>query len=643
VALLALALITLAVGATYWGGIDAAFVYDDGPNIRDNPHIQSLSPLHEALSIPLWGSGLTVDGRPVLSASFALNRHFAGPGPIGYRLVNIAIHIVAAWLLFAIVRHTLNALGGRTRRRASFMALAVALIWAVHPLHTESVTYLVQRCESLAGMLVLLSLYAAIRSFVGRHTWAWYAGAVVGALLAAGTKETAAVIPVLVLLYDAAFCSGSFRRALARHGWLYGLLLSSWVAVAALVILTPESRIADLQSVGPLTYLLTQPGVILHYLRLAFWPHPLVIDYSWPAAVTLAAVAVPLLLLALVLGGALFGWRRRKGMAFLVVAFFIMLAPSSGLFPTRQFVQEHRMYLALIPVVCLAVMTVEAGLGKLNRHTQPRVMLWTQVALVLAALLPLAVRTAARNTDYQTEIVLWSRTLRDRPQSYRAHNNLGGLLDAAGNPGRAIFHFREAVALNPEYATAHYNWGNALVALGNLVAAEVHYRRALAIRPAYDMAHTNLGNLLAKRGEEEEAITHFRAALKLNPKRAETHFNLANVLVKQRKHAEALTHYQRTVTIDPGYASAHRNYGITLVATGRLDEAISHLRRATDLQPDDPAAHLSLGATLLQQGDLRGAETSLRRALFLDPSLFLAQNLLLKVHSGTEEPARNPD
>jgi len=252
-------LIILAGVLAYWNSFDGVFLYDDIESIRDNPHIRQLWPLSEAMSLPLWGGGMSLDGRPLLSLSLALNHALLGPEPWGYHLVNLLIHIAAGLLLFGIVRRTLGLPRFRERyaaspgshgdphpgplpegegvSRATWLAFAIAAIWLVHPLQTESVTYIVQRAESLMGMLFLLTVYCAIRGFTinpcaaapkdwrppdspslgGRQSFGaasrWYLASILACALGMGVKEVMFSAPLVVLLYDYVFISG---RALAE-------------------------------------------------------------------------------------------------------------------------------------------------------------------------------------------------------------------------------------------------------------------------------------------------------------------------------------------------------------------------------------------------------------------------------------------
>ena len=211
-------------------------------------------------------------------------------GTFAYHATNLGLHILAALTLFGIVRRTLllPRMQPRFAAAAAPLALAVALLWSLHPLQTNAVTYSVQRYESMMGLFYLLAVYGIVRTAGSGHPRLWAGATVLSALLSMGCKEVGASIPLIVLLYDRTFLAGSFREALRRRRGMYLGLLGVWVAFALLQAATLRRNWAG----GALPfawweYARSQPGVVLHYLRLAFWPHPLVLDYAWPLAAEL--------------------------------------------------------------------------------------------------------------------------------------------------------------------------------------------------------------------------------------------------------------------------------------------------------------------------------------------------------------------
>ena len=362
--ILCVAVILVATAAAYSMSLGGAFLYDDVDSIPGNPSLRHLS---SALAPP---NGVTVSGRPVVNLSFAINYAVSGTGVRGYHALNLAIHAAAALLLFGIVRRTLAtpAAGSRSAPECLALALAVALLWSVHPLQTESVAYVVQRAESLMGLFYLLTLYAFIRfasTAPGRVAWA--ALSIVSCLLGMGTKEVMATAPMIVLLYDRAFVSGSFRETWDRRKALYLCLATCWVPLAVLVVHAGgRGGSAGFGSGVPWwAYMLTQFKAIALYLRLSLWPRHLVGDYGrileghWVVVALCAGVVLSLVVATWAL------LRRNSPLGFIGAWFLLILAPTSSVIPvSTEIIAEHRMYLPLAAVVTLGVLALSAVLGR---------------------------------------------------------------------------------------------------------------------------------------------------------------------------------------------------------------------------------------------------------------------------------------
>ncbi len=268
----------------YSNSFTGSFIYDDAPSILGNPTIRHLWPIWQPLSPPHKG-GITVEGRPLVNLSLAVNYALGGLDVWGYHALNLAIHLLAGLTLLGIVRRTL--LQPKLRERfgaaANELALAVAVLWVVHPLQTESVTYIVQRAESLMGLFYLLTLYCFIRGAESPRPRAWYSLCVTACALGMASKEVMVSVPLMVLLYDRTFVSGSLREVWRQRWPLYLALASTWILLGYLMFFTGSFGNAVINAkengIAWWKYLLTEPGVILYYLRLAAWPYPLCFDY----------------------------------------------------------------------------------------------------------------------------------------------------------------------------------------------------------------------------------------------------------------------------------------------------------------------------------------------------------------------------
>ena len=539
---LAAGLIVLAAIMAYSNSLRCAFVFDDDIEIINSASIRHLWPIRDVFVVQNEGR-TALHGRPVANLLVALNYAAVGLEPHNYHLTNLLVHILAGLTLFGLVRRTLllPSLGERFAAAAMPLALATALVWIVHPLGTAAVTYITQRYESMMGLFYLLALYSVLRCGTSAHPHRWAAAAVAASLLGMGCKEVAVSIPLGILLYDRAFLAGSFREALRRRWGMYVGLASTWAAFAVLFAFS-YSRTSWAGYGLPISwieYARSQFGVILHYLRLAFWPWPLVLDYAWPVART----AVEIVPGAVVIGGlvaatayALIRWPK---WGFLGAWFFLILAPTSTVMPLADLAFEYRMYLPLAALISGAVVGgYLAGEWLVRRRivSLPR----SQViggALVIFASIAFGILTFQRNVDYQSELSIWGDTVAKAPHNERAQYNFGHALAGCGRTDEAIDHYEIALRIAPNDSQAHNNMGVALAKRGQIDESIVHFRRALELKPDYAGAHNNLGTALTRQGQVDEAIPHFRKALEIKPDFGEARRNLTAAL-GMKEHAK---------------------------------------------------------------------------------------------------------
>jgi Flp pilus assembly protein TadD len=605
------ALIVLAGCAAYWNSFQGAFVFDDMDAIVDNPTIRSLWPPGPVFSPPQEGSPVT--GRPVVNLTLAVNYALGGTEPWGYHAVNLAIHILAGLVLFAIVRRTLTLpqLQNRLGARSTELALAVAMIWLVHPLQTESVTYVCQRAESLAGLLYLATMYCCLRAFQTDKGTRWKVAGIALCLVGMATKETVATVPLVILLYDRTFLFHSFREAIRRRWVLYASLAATWALLAVLVF-QGGSRAGTVGfGVGTSSweYAKIQFGAVVHYLRLCFWPNPLVLHYGRGLATGAWQVIPYAVVVAILLIATLLSLRYLPGAGFLGACFFLILAPSSSVVPILDPIFEHRMYLPLAAVIVMVVLLADWAWGRLaslaSAARLPAAVCWAiPVAAVGALVAGETYLTVLRNEDYRSELSIWQDTVRKVPSNYGARNNLGMALAAQGQVTEAVRQYREALKSKPDYAEAHSNLGIALASRGQLTEAIDQYRQALKSKPDFAEAYNNLGAALASRGQVAEAIEQYHQALRSKPNYPDAYNNLGLALASQGQLTEAIEQFRHALESRPDYADAHNNLGTLLAAQGRLDEAIGHFERALQLRPDDAVARENLNKALVQR---RGA------------------------------------
>ncbi|MHC4984346.1 MAG: tetratricopeptide repeat protein [Planctomycetota bacterium] len=628
--LAAAAVVVAATAAAYHNSFSGPLVLDDAPAIEENLSIHSLWPIWRVLSPP---PRLTVTGRPIVNLSLAVNYAISGTEVWSYHVFNLVVHILVALTLFGVVRRTLllPALRDRFERSAVFIALAVALIWAIHPLQTESVTYIIQRAESIAGLFYLLTLYCVIRGATAAGPAMWYVFAVVACLLGMATKEVMVSAPLIVLLYDRAFLAGSFKEALRRRLRVYAGLAATWGLLAYLII-GAEGRGGSVGFAGPVTawsYLRAQFGWIIHYLSLCIWPHPLVLFYGDrpdPAA------AADWLYAALVIGllaGTVWAMWRRPRLGFVGAFFFAVLAPTSSFVPVQtQVAAEHRMYLALAAVVVLGV----AGCWWLwprwapargDGETPRAVSIAAAVAVLAIVAAALGVRTALRNEDYRSAMTLWEGVLKHRPDNHAAFNALGHEWDKLGKPheAKALELFQRAVSLRPDYPVARIALGELYIRKGEWDKAIQHLEIAVLLDPGEPKAHFHFAVALAQKDQLERAVSHYLQSLRLAQcRRGKIHFCLAEALAKLRRFDLALKHYESALQEEPNNAEAHCRLGEVLAKTGRFKEAEGRFREALAIDPRHAKAHCNLGVVLAKMGRFREAREALDQALRIRPN-----------------------
>jgi tetratricopeptide (TPR) repeat protein len=608
--------IVLATAAAYSGTLSAPLIYDDHLWITWNPWIQNLGNLRNIVS-PAPDS--VVFGRPVLSLSLALNYAVSGNNSWSYHLANISFHILSALTLFGIVRRTLGFLPARfpAERDRILAAFAVALLWAVHPLQTESVTYVIQRAESLMGLFYLLTLYCFIRSLAAEGGRTWELLAVLCCLLGMATKEVMVTAPVLVLAYDRTFVAGSFREALRRRGRLYLALASTWLILCFFMIGLRGRGVGYGLGFSWWAYGLIETWVVIHYLLLAFWPYPLVFDYGTDIVGSLHEVLPWLCALVILAWAAVIGFNRRTLLGFAGIWFLLILAPGSSIIPVAfQPMAEHRMYLPLAGVMAFVVAAVWSALG---RHSVP-------VLIAFAGALGTA--TFLRNADYQSEISLWGDTLLRRPDNERAHLALGSALALEGRNDEAAKQFREALRIDPgdfearrnlglalthmgkadealevyakialptpDSAPLHYDVGLALDRANRPVEAIEQYKRALQLDPTDGEARNNLGSALYRTGHVDEAIYQYILALGSKDDDARVHYNLGMALAMKGGVERAIAQYRAAIRLDPRYAEAHNNLANLLSQTGHENEAIAEYEAALRIRPGYEMARTNL-------------------------------------------------
>jgi tetratricopeptide (TPR) repeat protein len=631
----------LLILAAYSNSFHAGLVFDNAKAIADDPRIRepTAKNIQLILTQDYWynrqNSGLY---RPVTTLSYLANYAAFGNGaqPEAYHWVNLALHLANAGLVYAL---------GTLVFGDAAIALSCAALWGLHPLLTESVTNIVGRADLLAafGTLAGLLCYLKSAAVTGRRRAAWLAGMAAAQTMGLFSKENAAVLPGLMLVYDLIWP----KRAKWSARWpAYALLLLPFalffsLRAAAHTHIVPDLAENPLVQAGFWTARLTALKVIGKYLWLFIWPARLSADYSFNAIPLFGwhwEDAQVIFTLAAIAGLALWAIKskQRRTLLFFLLFFVVCLAPVSNLIILIGTVMAERLvYLPAVGLAgCLAI-AIRSFTGRFQ---------WIVIGLVCLAF---GARTYARNFDWADELSLWTSTVNAYPTAARPHNNLGNAL--AKIPGRlpeAVTEYEAALRIKPGDADVHYNLGNALAEIpGSLPAAIAEYREALRIDPSYTKAHINLGNALAKMpGGFPEAAAQYQAVFRLEPANADAHFNLGNLLAAAPgRSAGAIAEYRAAIAADPDKAEAHYNLANLLaIQRGNLAEAAAEYEAVLRLEPANADAHYNLANLLASQPDtLPRAIAEYRAAIAADPRKVQAHNNLGSIFS--QIPGRLPD
>jgi Flp pilus assembly protein TadD len=392
-----------------------------------------------------------------------------------------------------------------------------------------------------------------------------------------------AAVPVLALLWDRTFVAGSFRAAWrARRGAYLGLF-ASWILIAALVA-TAGSRGGTVgfgSKVAWWDYALTQCEAIVHYVRLALWPSPLIFDYGVEWKKSLLNVAPQALLVVAMVAGTFVAVARNSAWGFLGLWFFAMLAPTSLIPGNRQTMAEHRMYLSLAAVLVVVVIGLFLAIDGRRKN-----MGWPWSLVLFAAIaIGLGWMTVKRNEDYRSMLALYRDTVEKRPGNADAHYNLANVLAETAAPETSLPEYEAACRLRPDFPAAEFNRGNVLWKLGRLAPAAEAFRAALRVKPDYARAHTNLGAVLMPLGRKEEAAEHFAVAARLTPNFFQAHENLGNALMDLGRLDEARAEFEQALRVQPASSTAHFGLGNVFFLGGKMAEAAAEYERAVQLNP----------------------------------------------------------
>ena len=595
-ALVALGLLVVVcyLPAMLWGG----FVWDDNIFIKVDP-VREASGLWQIWFAP---SAIEKEGHywPLVYTTFWLEHKLWGFDPTGYHIVNVLLHLANTLLLWHLLR-----------RLAVPGAWMVAAVFAVHPLHVESVAWVIERKDVLSGLFYFAAVLAYMR-FVEQPRRGWYAESLV--LYAAGmlSKSIVVTLPVALLIW---------------HWWKQGRVTSTdlWrlVPFFAVGLVITVGDLSFYRSGGPASFdysladrMLIAARALWFYAGKLLWPSELAVIYPrWNIRVA-DPLAWGYLLAAVALAVALWHFRHQLGRGPLAGALFfaVTLSPVLGFvdhgYMQYAFVADRFQYLAGIGVMAVVI----GAAARLSGLWQKGVLGGAAVILVVLGML-----TWRQASIYRDDKTFCRHIIALNPQALNAHRHLGMALYEQGRYEEALGPAHIAVNQRPNYSKTHITLGNVLSALGRFEQAETHLRRAIALNPEAHKAHLSLGNVLYKQGRYAEALDAAQVAIEQDPEFSEAHSNLGAILSALGRFEQAETHLRRAIALNPAGRDAHHNLGAALHKQGRYAEALEAAQVAVEQDPEFSEAHSNLGAILSALGRFEEAETHLRHAIALNP------------------------
>jgi len=613
----------------YYPVLDYDFVnFDDPLYIEENRFVRmGLSP--ESI---IWAftDGISTTGywAPLTLLTLLWDSQIYGMQAGGYHLTNLLLHCITTLLLFVLFRRMTGAI---------WSSALVAMLFAIHPLHVESVAWVSERKDVLSTLFWVLTLWAYVKYTeapgTGRYMFTF-----ILFILGLTAKPMLVTLPFILLLLDY-WPLGRFtvsgtasRKNCLRIATglvvekLPFMMIALVAALGAYLGQHAVGTVTPLTSIGLGTRISNTLVAYSGYLRDMFWPVNLAVLYPHPGDLP---TWMPLLAAVLLCGVTIVVLRGIVTWPFLFFGWFwylLTLAPVSGIVVIGPHTTADRY--TYVPLIGLFVM-IAWGVPKLMASF-PGKKIWLATSSVVA-LSVLTVLTHKQIQHWESSFTLFTHTLEVTSNNPVAHNNLGLALEKRGHFDAAIGHYREALRIKPDYLIAYNNIGNALLTQGNIDAAIRQYREALHIKPDYAKAHNNIGNTLQAQGNIDDAIEHYRKALRIKPDYEGAHNNLGLALEKRGNIDAAIGHYLEAIRIKPGSETAHNNIGNALLKQGRIDGAIEHYLAALRIKPDYDEAHNGLASAFYHKGDFTLAIRHFRKAIEINPNYSMAKNNLKTV------------
>lgn len=584
-----IAIITLTF-LSYINTLNNSFVYDDNTYVVENRQIRSIANIPNAF-VSSYPPDSKEQGlyRPMVTISYIFDYAIWGLNPKGFHLTNLILHILTSIIVYLLAFEII---------KSRWPSAAAGIVFALHPVHTEAVTWVVGRAEVMAGLFYFLAFLFYIKagnlsSFKNRQ----FIFSNIFYFLALLSKEIAITLPILLFVYDYFFVQRQRSTEiieLLKRRYLYFIILTFMYIIirfAVLGSLSPQKNLSFTSDVGLYERFLTIIVVIGYYIRLLFLPFNLTVDYVFPK---IASLNLPVL----IYGGMLifsliiisFSYKMSKRLSFAILFFYITLLPVSNIMPIGELIAERFLYIPLISFALL--IGISADYFYIRFSSRLLRIIITTLLIFLAAFYSLA--TISRNYEWKDAFTLWKATIYIMPASSVAHNNLGVEYVKKEEYVDAINEYKKAIELSPKYFHAITNLGDAYLKIGLIDEAIDFYNKAIDAEPDYSTAYNNLGFAYFEKGLYKEALAEYKKAIELNSKDPLFYNNLGNLFASMKRYDNAIAEYKKALSIDQLDTNAYNNLGAVYAQQGKFNEAESEVRKALAINPENSLAKKNL-------------------------------------------------
>ncbi|RZB35315.1 MAG: hypothetical protein SRB1_01083 [Desulfobacteraceae bacterium Eth-SRB1] len=620
--LLIIFILILCTLLVYWQVKDFNFAgYDDELYITDNTHVQtgltfeSIKWAFTAFHAGNW--------HPLTWLSHMLDIELYGLNSMGHHWTNLQIHLTNTLLLFFILQYMTGAIW-----RSAF----VAALFALHPLHVESVAWVAERKDVLSAFFGMLTILAYIRYVKKRNLFRYF---LVFILLSLGlmAKPMLVTLPFVLLLLDFWPLERLKYYSPDRSSKLFSLIYEKIplfipVAISSVLTVLAQKEVGALYTLEALSVKTRIANAFVSYagyIIKTIWPQNLAVFYPHPFG-ELPLWYVFLAVFAIIVVS-FFSIRLLKNHPYLAVGWFWYLGtliPVIGLIQVgAQSMADRYTYIPLTGLFIIAAWGIP---DLLKKWYHSKIILIIFSTIIIFAF---STRSYFQIRHWKNSAAVFENAVKVTENNWLAYNNLGLALMREGKLNDAVLNYKKALQIRPDYLTALDNIGLALYRLEKFEEALFYYSKALKIYPKHAGIHNNTANVLTALGKLEEAIKHYKKAILIDPEFAEAYYNIANVLATQEKLDKAIFYYESAIKKDSGHSNAHYNLGCILLNQKEYKEALAHFAQVIKIDPDYKQAYNHIGIILLQFGKINEAEKFFSKAVQIDPGYKDAINNLL--------------